>query len=199
MKEPRGTWQRERRTRRRKGVREGERRILEERVAGMVAGGGGGGGGAGLVVEGVGVGRPRAVRMSGWALGFGGVFGFFDEGGVEECGAVFRFWLWGCICPFDFPRAVRLCWSNCTRLDLPSAIASPRVMQSFNCWAVMCWIAGLAIRSVQGMGVAPVVEVEVELPMTASRIMRAKQWSKCTGHWGWEGALERARDGRVCL
>ena len=62
----------------------------------------------------------------------------------------------------------------------------------------MCWIAGLDILSVQGQG-AVSVAVEVEFPMTASRIMRAKQWSKWTGQRGCEGALERAREGSVCL
>ena len=60
----------------------------------------------------------------------------------------------------------------------------------------MFWIAGLFIHSVQG---DETMSMEVELPMTASRIMRAKQWSKWTGQWPWAGCDERASWGRVCL
>jgi len=36
------------------------------------------------------------------------------------------------------------------------------------------------------------------MPMTASKIMRPKQWSTWTGQEGWTGDLEVAREGRVC-
>ena len=56
---PQGTWQRVRRTERRKGVRFGWRRILEARVGGM-----GAGGGWELVPEDTGTDRPIAKRIS---------------------------------------------------------------------------------------------------------------------------------------
>ena len=169
MKCPVGTWQRARRTRLRKGVR-GERWILDVIALSISAGGGGGG----LAEEGAGEGRPIAERMSGCdAFEFDFVVGFcfFEDGDVESCGPLFPF----CPRPFDFPRTARLCWSNSTRLTSPSAIASPSERQPSNCCAVMWLIAGLAMRSVQGLGVVSVVVGEVEFPMTASRITRAKQ------------------------
>ena len=75
-------------------------------------------------------------------------------------------------------------------------MASPSSMHASSCWAVMFFTAGLGMRSVQG---DEAVSMEVELPMTASRIMRAKQWSRWTGQWGWEGCEERASWGSVCL
>ncbi len=75
-------------------------------------------------------------------------------------------------------------------------MASPSSIHASNCWAVMFCTAGLGMRFVQG---DETMLMEVELPMTASRIMRAKQWSKWTGQWAWEECEERASWGRVCL
>ena len=95
-----------------------------------------------------------------------------------------------------FPRTVRLRRSSSTRSTLPSAMASPSSMHASSCRALMFLTAGGCSFAVHGVGVSS-WRVEVELPMTASRIMRAKQWSRWTGQVGWEVALVRARLGRV--
>ncbi len=173
----------------------GARWILEEREGEIVAGGGcvgttaveGNLGGVG--------GRPSAVRISCWCPLAFVVFVFFDLGVLSSMGsAIFLFWPF----PFDFPLAARLCSSSSTRLALPSAIASPSSIHWFNCSRFICLTAGLSILSVQGHGATP-FSSSVELPTTASRMIRAKQWSRHTGHLGWVGCLERAREGSLVL
>ena len=199
-----------RRRRRRKGVRDGWEAILA-----AVEGARGAAGGVaedcgdvlgevdegerGRDLGGVG-GRPIAERIEGWEALL--VFGFLVRGGRVELSVVvpstFRLLL---PCPFfAFPRAARLCSSSSTKSALPTAIASPSVMQFSSCAALMWFMAGLFRRSVQGAGLVPtplLLAERVEVPTTASRIMRAKQWSRWTGQVDWEGALERARLGRV--
>ena len=92
--------------------------------------------------------------------------------------------------PFDFPLTCRLCWSSATRSASPFPNASPRAMQSFNCDAVMLCTAGDLRRAVHGT---------TPSPTTASRMIRAKQWSRWTGQRGCEGSLRRARPGSSWL
>ncbi len=175
--EPRGTWQRASRTRLRKGVRVECEAISEDRVGSIGAGDGDSGG--------VGGGAPMAARMSPCRAGFL----FFLVSGAASPGisSLFLF------SPLSiFPRTVRLRRSNSTRSILPSAIVSPSSIHASSCCVLMFLTAGDFSFAVQGVGISS-GRMKVELPTTASRMMRAKQWSKWTGQMGWE----RARVGRV--
>ena len=87
------------------------------------------------------------------------------------------------------PLNSRLIASKSTRSSLPSAIALPRAIHLSNCSEVMFFMAGDASLLVHGPSI----------PMALSRMMRAKQWSRCTGHTSCAGDLETASDGRVLL
>lgn len=161
---PGGTWQRVRRTRLRKGVRVGWEDIWEWRGAGMGAGGCCWGVGEG--------GMPRAERMEvcfGWEGVEVVVFFCFvgGLGGGWSSFSLLRFW------PLDFPRTARLCLSSSIKSALPSAMASPSLIHSSSCCGCMFFTAGALMRSVQGVGIRSLDWVE--LPITASNMIRAKQ------------------------
>ena len=99
--------------------------------------------------------------------------------------------------PFPFfPRTSKLNRSNPTRSTLPSTILVPNSIAPLNCSAVMFRTAGLLMAwSHCSTGRCVVGSTATVL----SRMMRAKQWSRVTGQWGWEGSFWEARRGRVCV
>lgn len=176
MYEPDGTWQRASRTRLRKGVRVGCEAISEDTAGSIGAGGGG------SDLGGVG-GReaPMAARMSRccWLWRACGFLGFFASGAPSPgTSPLFLLSPLGVL-----PRTVRLRRSNSARSIRPSAMASPSSMHASSCSGLMFLTAGDVSFAVQGVGISS-GRVEVELPMTASRMMRAKQWSRWTGQLG---------------
>ena len=83
-----------------------------------------------------------------------------------------------------FPLASKLRRSNSTKSTIPFTISCPNVTHLSNCSVVILWMAGDFNRKVQGTAAALAV-VQVLLleplpppPITASRMIRAKQWSK---------------------
>lgn len=180
MYEPEGTWQRASRTRLRKGVRVGCEVISEDRAGSTAAGDGELGGVVGDA--------PMAARMSPCWLRDGFLDFFLSGAASPGTSSLFLF------SPLSiFPRTVKLRWSNSTRSILPSAMASPSSIHASSCCGLMFLTAGDFSFAVHVVGVSS-GRLEVELPMTASRMMRAKQWSRWTGQVGWE---DWARVGRV--
>ena len=73
----------------------------------------------------------------------------------------------------NFPLTIKLSLSSSTRSISPCKMLWPRAMQRCNCCGVMFLYAGDLILCVQGS----------PFPMILSSIIRAKQWSRVTGHF----------------